>query len=210
MPIRSKITILTVLAGIGVGYLASFASQRVALMLPSKGNVIASSSISKRNLASDPRFIRAQGKHLKMVEIELYPQTDLPEDEDMEVVINAKIKLLQSIQGDLRYKWILPEGVHLVDGILEDGLAGVRPGQTVDLSISVTGFHRNENRLIIMQAFNEDFGTKLGGAQVLASKPAETLENVAPIRAQVVREHNLNSSNKTANLNDPNESPKQE
>jgi hypothetical protein len=120
------------------------------------------------------------GKHLALIKVEIAKPEVIPDAGDDEVVIHGRVLVTQNLASDLSYTWHLPDEVQVVSGIISDSLANVKMGQVVDLSITVKGFTKEHQRLISLQASANRGELVLGGSAVLASRPEDTWEAVAP------------------------------
>lgn len=121
------------------------------------------------------------GKHLALLKVEISNPADIPESGgDQEVTLVGRILVNQKIQGDLSYAWTLPEDVQVAEGQLSDSLANIQAGQVVEVKLTVTGFNKEKQRLISLQASSKGGSEILGGAAVVASRPEDTWESVAP------------------------------
>lgn len=159
----------------------------------SASQTIARQTYAKRLVASDPKLALTLGKHLALMNIELHAQGEIPKNPETEVKIMAEIKLLQPINSDLNYQWILPEGVHVVQGDLDDSLANVPVGQIISTEITVVGFSKEKMQNIVLEATVDEMGTRLGTTQLLNSRPEDTQEALAPLRQQAVDESRGNN-----------------
>ncbi|MNJ93479.1 hypothetical protein D3C87_111610 [compost metagenome] len=120
------------------------------------------------------------GKHLAVITTEIVPPAEIPETADQETEIIGRITLQQGIDSDLEYEWNLPSGVTLIEGTLSDGLAEVPVGQTVQLRLNVTGFSKEYQQVISLQAHAIKGGMRFGNSALLTSRPEDTLESIAP------------------------------
>lgn len=120
------------------------------------------------------------GKHLALLKVEIATPESIPDDGDDEVILRGRILVNQDLQGDLNYTWHMPEGVQVVSGSVKDALANVKTGQIVDLSLTVKGFTKESQKLISLQASAARGELVLGGSAILASRPEDTWEAVAP------------------------------
>lgn len=120
------------------------------------------------------------GKMHKPFDIQIYADTDAPEQNESEFVIKAQVVMLGGSKRDLDYKWILPEGVSIVQGELEDTWPQVTPGQVIETSITVVGLTKLENKLVVLNVSKLDGTKTIGSSSVYASKPEDTLEYDAP------------------------------
>lgn len=120
------------------------------------------------------------GKHLALLKVEIATPEHLPEEGNDDVDLTGRIFINQSLQGDLAYEWNLPEDVQIIDGEKSDTLANVKLGQIVELKITVSGFNKEKQRLISLQASGAHGNQVLGNSAVIASRPEDTWEAVAP------------------------------
>lgn len=120
------------------------------------------------------------GKHLALIKVEITAAHEIPAVRNEETVLRGRILVSQDLQGDLTYAWHLPEDVTVVEGTLKDSFANVKMGQIVDLQLTVTGFSKESQQLISLQASAVRGELVLGGSSVLASRPEDTWEAVAP------------------------------
>lgn len=116
-----------------------------------------------------------QGKMHRTMDVLVEPVGGIPDREDQDLTLRASIQLLQPVQGDLVYKWHLPEGVSLVSGQLEDTLQKLEVNQVATLEITVQGVARlGEIRHITLHAFAEESGGRIGGAGLFTNMPEQT------------------------------------
>ncbi len=63
------------------------------------------------------------GKHHSAFDIKLQSSTGLPPRDNQDFSLAASVFALQAIQGnEVHYKWVLPDGVSLVSGQIEDSI----------------------------------------------------------------------------------------
>jgi|GEM_PF-1917789 len=120
------------------------------------------------------------GKHLALLKVEIQQPENLPDEGNDEVTVVGRILVTQDLQGDLTYKWSLPEDVQVVEGHTSDALPGVKAGQVVEVKLTVTGFNKEKQKLISLQAHAQRGDQVLGNSAVIASRPEDTWEAVAP------------------------------
>lgn len=167
---KRKIVVLSILGfGIGMYGAAYYSQSSAASRLPA-------SILSDRSSSWIPT---PMGKHLALFQVEL-ASTPIPDNNSEEVEIKGRILVNQEMQGDLSYVWDIPEGVELVEGQLTDAFAQVQKGQIVEVRIVVTGFSKESQKLIGLQATGKKGSETLGGSALLASRPEDTWEAVAP------------------------------
>ncbi|MBO9667660.1 MAG: hypothetical protein J7501_12705 [Bdellovibrio sp.] len=135
-----------------------------------------------RNPAStSPRWVPQEyGKHLVPVKITLVPPAEIPVSNEEEVTLRGRINVSSSIDSDLAFSWTLPPGVSVVEGVLTDELPNVQAGQTVEVKIVVTGFSKEEQKYISLQASVMKGRLHLGASSVISSRPEDTWESIAP------------------------------
>ncbi|MGE0632785.1 MAG: hypothetical protein AB7O96_10270 [Pseudobdellovibrionaceae bacterium] len=116
------------------------------------------------------------GKSNRSFDVSLTSDISKTFSETTEVKLTARIVHIRSGSREVHYKWILPEGVKVVDGDLEDSWANVPAGKALNVDISVSGFDPGENQHVVLQAWYVDQGARFGGASIFVTKPEETLE----------------------------------
>jgi hypothetical protein len=141
-----------------------------------RSNDRAPSSISAQAQAWTPNGL---GKHLAPIHVELLKPNIIPDSGDGEVTLVGHIILTQKLDGDLTYHWVLPDGVNVVDGQVEDTLAAVTPGQTVEVKITVSGFNKERQQTVALQGSGNLGDQHFGNSSVIVSRPEDTLESVA-------------------------------
>lgn len=142
----------------------------------------------KSKAARDPASVKRKvlwmpspaGKHLALLKVEIENSNTIPSNGDGDVTLTGRILVNQEINGDLSFSWSLPEDVTLVDGKINDSFSGTQMGQIVETSITVSGFNKEKQRLISFQASGRQKGEVLGASAVIASRPEDTWEAVAP------------------------------
>ncbi|MGZ3774155.1 MAG: hypothetical protein ACXVCY_17850 [Pseudobdellovibrionaceae bacterium] len=134
------------------------------------------------------------GKHLALLKVEIANPTGIPDSgSDKEVQLNGRILINQQLQGDLSYSWTLPDGVKIVEGVQNDSLANVHSGQIIELKITVSGFNKEKQQYISLQASGKGGSEIMGGSAVITSRPEDTWEAVAPDMKKAAEEQ-LNPS----------------
>lgn len=120
------------------------------------------------------------GKHLAVLTAEIKTPTEIPAKDDQEVQLIGYISVQQNLEGDLHYEWNLPEGVSVVEGQLSDDLHNVVAGQTVKVHLNVTGFSKESQKLITLQASALKGKLQFGNSAVISSRSEDTWESIAP------------------------------
>ncbi|WP_374029519.1 hypothetical protein [Bdellovibrio bacteriovorus] len=119
------------------------------------------------------------GKHLALIKVEL-KSSEIPESGSDETTFTGRILVTQDIEGDLNYTWSIPDDVTIVEGSLSESLPNVKKGQIVEVTLTVSGFNKEKQRLVTLQASGKRGQDLLGNSAILASRPEDTWEAVAP------------------------------
>lgn len=121
------------------------------------------------------------GKHLAPLKVAIEEPSFIPEKgDDTEVTLVGRILVNHNINSSLTYSWDLPAGVEAVRGELKSNVSGVQSGQTVDVSLTVTGFNKEKQKLIVLKALAVQGQEILGNSALIASRPEDTWESIAP------------------------------
>ena len=158
-------------AGLALG-LASMAFWKATEPAPLKHRRLASVDNSRGQVL---------GKHLSMTSVAIRPSA-IPASENDEVTLTGLIRLNQNVAGELRYRWELPAGVHVVEGRIEDGWTGVQKGKVVEVRLVVTGFSKQELKLISLHGFVKSGDSEYGSSASLTSRPEDSIEMLAESR----------------------------
>ena len=133
------------------------------------------------------------GKHTRPIDIK-FDSDPAAIQADRDYTIKAKVILLQPITAHLDYKWILPEGVEVVSGEIENTWASVQGGQEIETEITLEGLNNDTNQVIVLQVLSKDDAqSKIGYSAVFSTRPEETLESVAPLRTQALQKLEMSS-----------------
>lgn len=152
------------LGALGANYFAKKSSRMPASIVTTKSNLWAPAPL---------------GKHLALFKVEI-ASSEIPDSEDDETLLTGRILVNQEFNSDLEYAWDLPEEVQVIEGNTSDTLAGLQKGQIVELKLTVTGFSKEKQKLISLQASGKKGAEILGTSAMLASRPEDTWEAVAP------------------------------
>lgn len=152
------------LGGLAVGGAMSyFRTQSTSVRYPA-------SALPAPNLRVLPYAHSLQGKNNRLLDITISPVSGLPENDNQEITLQALVTLLQPIAGELEYHWILPEGVELVSGELNDSWTNIQPGQTAQTTISLLNFSKvSIPRTIVLQVSGQGPTARLGGAMTFST-----------------------------------------
>ena len=154
-----------VLFGLAVGgTLAHFRYQADLVRNPA-------SALPAPNLRVLPYAHSLQGKNNRLLNITISPVSGLPDHDSQEITLQALITLLQPIDGDLEYHWILPDGVEHVSGELKDSWANVRPGQTAQTTISLLNFSKaSVPSTVVLQVSGQGPTARVGGVMTFSTQ----------------------------------------
>lgn len=139
---------------------------------------ISSFAPKSRDVASAGRQ-PVMGKHLSIVQVSVQAPGGIPDSETQEVTLVGRVRLNQAINSDLNFKWELPEGVHVVDGQIEDSWSQIASGQTAETHITLTGFSRESLRLVALHGFVRSGDEEFGNSASLTSRPEDSYEILA-------------------------------
>lgn len=136
----------------------------------------AAAYLMKPNLKSPPppRNPASQwaGKHSSPFQIQISAPKGVPANENADLELIAKVSVQQTFNEDIEFNWILPPGVDLVDGDLQDSLSGLQAGQSFERRLVVHGFTKGDaSQIIVLQVSTEDNGVRIGSAGVFKEQP---------------------------------------
>lgn len=123
-------------------------------------------------------FNAKMGKSLSFVNVQL-EAPEIPENPNEETEISAYITLLKSSNNSVKYQWLLPEGVQIVDGDIEGQLDSVVVEEPVEVSIIVKGYSSSEKKLISLTAGTVIGDTTMSNVALISSRPEDSHEYVA-------------------------------
>lgn len=120
------------------------------------------------------------GKHLSLIKVDIQTEEQIPEYGTDQVTLKGRILVNQEVNGDLLFSWSLPEDVELVEGETTGSVSNLKMGQIIDVNLTVSGFNKEKQRLISLQASGHKGQELLGNAATIVSRPEDTWESVAP------------------------------
>lgn len=82
------------------------------------------------------------GKINQSMEVKIEAIDGIPENDEQELKLIAQVTLNRNVDQELSYRWILPAGVSVVSGEVEDSWPGIQAGQTAQAEISLIGMSR--------------------------------------------------------------------
>lgn len=140
-------------------------------------------SVKKPSLPQDRRLTGAPskplflGKHLAATSVSIRP-SEIPASEQETVTLQGYVRLNQPVDGDVHYRWTLPEGTRLVEGRLEDSWSNLEKGQVAETRIVITGFSKEELKLISLHGFIRSDDGEFGNSSVITSRPEDSFEMI--------------------------------
>lgn len=141
--------------------------------------IVFSSQESKQSLSLTSLLFNAKmGKSLSFVNVQL-EAPNISENPNDETEISAYITLLKSSNNSIKYQWVLPEGVQLVDGDLEGQLESVVVEEPVEITITVKGYSSYEKKLISLTAGTLVGDTPMSNVALISSRPEDSHEYIA-------------------------------
>jgi hypothetical protein len=141
--------------------------------------LIQSSAAAKQSPSLTSLLFNAKmGKSLSFVNVQL-EAPDIADNPNDETEITGYITLLKSSNNVVKYQWLLPEGVQIVDGDLEGQLEGVYAENPVEVSIIVKGYSNNEKKLVTLTAGTVIGDTPVSNVALISSRPEDSHEYIA-------------------------------
>ena len=125
------------------------------------------------------------GKHLSVVQVSIQTPEGIADRDDQDTKLVGWIRLNQPVENDLKYRWELPAGVHVVSGNPEDTIASLKNGETAKIELTVTGFSKEDLDLISLHGFVESGEMRLGNSAVITSRPQDSFEMLSGIAAGI-------------------------
>ncbi len=127
------------------------------------------------------------GKHLTVVRAEIERENvNIPKYPDETLLLKGTILINQGVSG-ASYKWLLPEGVTVVDGQVEGPLNPYSVGQRQNVEIVVRGFDQTERKIITLLGEVKIHSQDYGGTAVISSRPDDSMEEFAPQMMKATR-----------------------
>ena len=117
-------------------------------------------SVSKAPFIQGHELLRKQGKGSGLVEVTIRSSQDGPASAGQPFELEAEIETRSAVD-DLRFAWLLPEGVTATSGALDGSLGNVQVGE----KLKVTGTFVSEsgdNRQIHLHVFKMTNGEAMG------------------------------------------------
>lgn len=112
------------------------------------------------------------GKHSSPFQIQISAPNGVPTNEKADLELIATVNVQQAFNEDIEFNWILPPGVDLVDGDLQDSISGLQAGQSFERRLVVQGFTKGDaSQIVVLQVSTEDNGVRIGSAGVFKEQP---------------------------------------
>lgn len=126
-------------------------------------------------------FNAKMGKSLSFVNVQL-EAPEIPENPNDLTEISGYITLLKSSNSAIKYQWLLPEGVQVVEGDLEGQLDSVVVEEPVEVVIVVKGYSSYEKKLVTLTAGTLVGDTPVSNVALISSRPEDSQEFIAKQR----------------------------
>ncbi len=138
MPVSNLLKSICVMA---VGVFSGYAVMKHAQQPISQNRFLASVGISKMGKEQTARqFFDLQSDLSKISKSE----SDVSE-------IKVTFTALKSLNTGLHYQWVIPAGVNLVEGPLQDQLPALQPGEAKVLTLKVNGFSKQLRKYLSLE-----------------------------------------------------------
>ncbi len=146
--------------------------------------LISSAKSNQSEILSSVLVHAKMGKSLAFVNVQL-ESDDIPDNPNDTVEITGYVTLLKSSNQTMKYQWLLPEGVTLVEGEKDGQLESVVVEQPVPVKIKVSGYSRYEKKLITLSASTMIGETSFSNVAILSSRPEDSHDFIAKQRYDV-------------------------
>jgi len=137
-----------------------------------------STSLNQSPSLSSLLFNAKMGKSLSFVNVQL-EAPEIPENPNDLTEISAYITLLKSSNSSIKYQWLLPDGVQVVEGQLDGQLDSVVVEEPVEIVLVVKGYSSSEKKLITLTAGTLVGDTPVSNVALISSRPEDSYEYVA-------------------------------
>lgn len=137
------------------------------------------SNASDQRLPASPSKQFVPFEHAKSsapMRVEIAKNVAIPELGSDEVILTGRIVSLRPLQGPLKYTWRLPESVQVVEGDTTAELANVKQGELVEVRLRVSGFSKEHQSAITLEAGGTIGGSLLQGSDIIVSRHEDTHE----------------------------------
>jgi hypothetical protein len=134
------------------------------------GGVFSVLTIKNKAQRRPANIINPRG-HQDLFEIKIYSTQQLPENEDQDVKIKAKVQPKQKLNSEIYYNWILPKDVVLVDGELSDSVPGkMLTQESFEIEITLQGISQSMQPPISLQVYTEIGDIRHGNSESYNNK----------------------------------------
>lgn len=141
-------------------------------------------------------FNAKMGKSLSFVNVQL-EAPEIPENPNDLTEISGYITLLKSSNSSIKYQWLLPEGVQIVEGDLEGQLDSVVVEEPVEVVIVVKGYSSYEKKLVTLTAGTLVGDTPVSNVALISSRPEDSHEYIAKQRFDTEQMQKLDLSSQS-------------
>lgn len=121
-------------------------------------------------------------KHLMPIALSVQGPDAFPNDPQSIVQLKAIVRTPFSQFTAIHYQWILPDDVTIIKGYPSGDIQNPVANQTYEVELLVKGFNNLDRKDISIVATTQDMnGTRLGNSAVITSRPADSMEHLAPV-----------------------------
>lgn len=123
-------------------------------------------------------------KHLSPIRV-ILNNPKIPSFDTSEVLIKAQIESTIKSNEEISFTWILPEGVHVIDGKQSGSLQFSSASSLQYIDLKVQNFSKENFKTISIQVAGKESQT--GGVATISSRPEDTMESIAPAMQKEVK-----------------------
>jgi hypothetical protein len=126
-------------------------------------------------------------------------QTDLSQiakNESDVSEIKITVTALKNLNAGLNYRWILPPGVNMVQGPLQDQLPSLQTGETKELTIKVNGFSKELRKYLSLEISGNANQFPVKQEVLVSSRIEDSLEYLIQQSEKKNRQNGVNKMGK--------------
>ncbi len=110
----------------------------------------------------------------RMISTQIEVVGDLPETPEGELHLRATFDLEKDYEGAVTYRWIVPDGMEVVSGQIQESLDSVALGEPQSAEIILTNIDSQAlEQLVHFEVSVLNKGVKIGSSAVFSAKPPE-------------------------------------
>lgn len=131
-------------------------------------------------ISNKSEMLRSLGKNHSVLKAQIVAENEIPENNNKEVTLIGYIGTTQTSNGDVRYSWVLPDGVRLVSGDIQGSWSYLSENEAVPVEIVVTGFSKALQQQISLNVSTIHNDFEFVNSAMISSRPEDSLEYLAP------------------------------